>query len=226
MTDRRSRPTSVAEAARADPIDAPRRRRHGRPRITTTGISNDEAGDVGVPGVGVPALRRPHLHLPALQGPGRRRGPTPARPLRHPVHVDHVVRAADELAHHGAGRRRPSSAATTAALRIWLARPPPCSARSSSPARSTSSPCSCTRAWASPPTPPSSAFYTLTGFHGVHVTLGIIMLLSMLLLSLRGRIPRAPGRGRRDRRPVLALRRRGVGRDLHHRLPDQVKGRT
>jgi cytochrome c oxidase subunit 3/cytochrome o ubiquinol oxidase subunit 3 len=35
----------------------------------------------------------------------------------------------------------------------------------------------------------SSAFYTLTGFHGVHVTVGIIMLLSLLLLSLRGRIP-------------------------------------
>jgi cytochrome c oxidase subunit 3/cytochrome o ubiquinol oxidase subunit 3 len=35
----------------------------------------------------------------------------------------------------------------------------------------------------------SSAFYTLTGFHGVHVTVGIIMLVSLLLLSLRGRIP-------------------------------------
>jgi heme/copper-type cytochrome/quinol oxidase subunit 3 len=35
----------------------------------------------------------------------------------------------------------------------------------------------------------SSAFYTLTGFHGVHVTLGIIMLVSLVLLSLRGRLP-------------------------------------
>ncbi|MEJ5255082.1 MAG: heme-copper oxidase subunit III [Acidimicrobiales bacterium] len=35
----------------------------------------------------------------------------------------------------------------------------------------------------------SSAFYTLTGFHGVHVTVGIIMLMSLLLLSLRGRLP-------------------------------------
>ena len=34
----------------------------------------------------------------------------------------------------------------------------------------------------------SSAFYTLTGFHGVHVTIGIIMLLSVLLLSFRGHI--------------------------------------
>lgn len=37
--------------------------------------------------------------------------------------------------------------------------------------------------------PAWSAFFTLTGFHGVHVTLGIIMLLSALALSLRGRIP-------------------------------------
>jgi len=31
-----------------------------------------------------------------------------------------------------------------------------------------------------------STFYTLTGFHGTHVTVGIIMLLSLLVLSLRG----------------------------------------
>jgi cytochrome c oxidase subunit 3/cytochrome o ubiquinol oxidase subunit 3 len=33
-----------------------------------------------------------------------------------------------------------------------------------------------------------SAFYTLTGFHGVHVTGGIIMLMTLLVLSLRGRL--------------------------------------
>lgn len=38
--------------------------------------------------------------------------------------------------------------------------------------------------------PPSSAFYTLTGFHGVHVTLGIVMLLSLWNLSIRGRLPK------------------------------------
>jgi len=37
----------------------------------------------------------------------------------------------------------------------------------------------------------SGAFYVLTGFHGVHVTLGIIMLLSLVNLSVRGRIPQA-----------------------------------
>ncbi len=34
----------------------------------------------------------------------------------------------------------------------------------------------------------SSAFYTLTGFHGAHVAIGIIMLVSMLGLSFRQRI--------------------------------------
>ena len=37
----------------------------------------------------------------------------------------------------------------------------------------------------------SGAFYVLTGFHGVHVTLGIIMLLSLVNLSLRGKIPQS-----------------------------------
>lgn len=37
----------------------------------------------------------------------------------------------------------------------------------------------------------SSAFYTLTGFHGVHVTLGILMLLSCLALTYRARRPPA-----------------------------------
>jgi heme/copper-type cytochrome/quinol oxidase subunit 3 len=31
-----------------------------------------------------------------------------------------------------------------------------------------------------------TTFYTLTGFHGAHVTIGIVMLLSLLLLSIRG----------------------------------------
>lgn len=34
-----------------------------------------------------------------------------------------------------------------------------------------------------------SSFYTLTGFHGVHVTLGIIMLLSLVGIINRSRIP-------------------------------------
>jgi len=35
----------------------------------------------------------------------------------------------------------------------------------------------------------SSAFYVLTGFHGVHVTIGIMMLFSLFVLSLRERLP-------------------------------------
>jgi len=37
--------------------------------------------------------------------------------------------------------------------------------------------------------PAWSAFFTLTGFHGVHVTLGIVMLISTAVLSWSGRIP-------------------------------------
>ena len=33
-----------------------------------------------------------------------------------------------------------------------------------------------------------SAFYTLTGFHGVHVTIGIVMLMSLFIKSLRGNL--------------------------------------
>jgi cytochrome c oxidase subunit 3/cytochrome o ubiquinol oxidase subunit 3 len=35
-----------------------------------------------------------------------------------------------------------------------------------------------------------SAFYTLTGFHGVHVSVGILMLMSLYLRSLRGHLHR------------------------------------
>ncbi len=34
----------------------------------------------------------------------------------------------------------------------------------------------------------SSSFYTLTGFHGAHVSVGIIMLLSLVGMSMRGRL--------------------------------------
>ncbi len=38
--------------------------------------------------------------------------------------------------------------------------------------------------------PFSSAFFTLTGFHGVHVTLGIVMLMSLYIRSMRGKLPK------------------------------------
>ncbi len=34
----------------------------------------------------------------------------------------------------------------------------------------------------------SSAFYTLTGFHGVHVSLGIVMLMSLFVRSMKGNL--------------------------------------
>ncbi|MXW42146.1 MAG: heme-copper oxidase subunit III [Acidimicrobiia bacterium] len=34
-----------------------------------------------------------------------------------------------------------------------------------------------------------SSFYALTGFHGAHVTIGIIMLMSLYIMSLRGNLP-------------------------------------
>ncbi len=33
-----------------------------------------------------------------------------------------------------------------------------------------------------------SAFYTLTGFHGAHVAIGIVMLMSLLVMNLRGNL--------------------------------------
>jgi cytochrome c oxidase subunit 3/cytochrome o ubiquinol oxidase subunit 3 len=34
-----------------------------------------------------------------------------------------------------------------------------------------------------------SSFFVLTGFHGAHVTIGVLMLLSLFSLSLKGRLP-------------------------------------
>ena len=63
-----------------------------------------------------------------------------------------------------------------------------------------------------------STFFMLTGFHGLHVTIGAIMLLVIWLRVLRGHFtPRAPLR-LRGGGLVLALRRRGVARPVHLRL--------
>jgi cytochrome c oxidase subunit 3/cytochrome o ubiquinol oxidase subunit 3 len=46
-----------------------------------------------------------------------------------------------------------------------------------------------------------SAFFTLTGFHGLHVSLGILMLLSLVGLSLRGKL----GRDRAETVEIVGL---------------------
>ena len=46
-----------------------------------------------------------------------------------------------------------------------------------------------------------SAFYTLTGFHGAHVIVGIVMLMSLLMMSVRGNL----GPERRDAVEIVGL---------------------
>lgn len=36
----------------------------------------------------------------------------------------------------------------------------------------------------------ASSFYTLTGFHGSHVTMGVIWLVTLFILALRGKLPK------------------------------------
>ena len=69
-----------------------------------------------------------------------------------------------------------------------------------------------------------ASFFVLTGFHGTHVTIGVIWLLTMFILALRDHAAQAVAQPR-DGRAVLALRGRGVDRDLPRRLPDQVRVR-
>ena len=69
-----------------------------------------------------------------------------------------------------------------------------------------------------------SSFFVLTGLHGAHVTVGIVWLLSLWGLSMQGRLTQARLRAGRDRRALLALRRRRLDRDLHRHLPDPEVG--
>ena len=64
-----------------------------------------------------------------------------------------------------------------------------------------------------------SSLFTLTGFHGAHVTIGIFWLLYMAAALVDGPPQRRAAAVHRDRRPVLALRGHRLDRDLHGRLP-------
>ena len=63
-----------------------------------------------------------------------------------------------------------------------------------------------------------STFFMLTGFHGLHVTIGAIMLLVIWLRVLRGHFTPTPALRLRGGRLVLALRRRGVARPVYLRV--------
>ena len=60
-------------------------------------------------------------------------------------------------------------------------------------------------------------FYSLTGLHGAHVFIGLLLLLFVTIRSFRGHYtPRGAPR-RRGARDLLALRRHHVDRRLHAR---------
>ena len=69
--------------------------------------------------------------------------------------------------------------------------------RCSSPARSTSSTSFVKENLGYTTSIFAPAFYTLTGFHGVHVSVGIIFLLSLFVMSVRGNL--GSDRGGRSR---------------------------
>ena len=60
---------------------------------------------------------------------------------------------------------------------------------SSSACRCTSSPTSSTRDYATATNLFGASFFTLTGFHGTHVTIGVIWLITCSILPSRGKMP-------------------------------------
>ena len=114
-------------------------------------------------------------------------GPDARGRVRHPVHVGDLVHPADEQPHDGARAggdpaRRPPPRAASGCSR------PPCSARRSSPVRCSSSPSSHREGLDLDTNLFGTTFFVLTGFHGAHVTVGIIWLLSLWGLSMQGRL--------------------------------------
>ena len=70
-----------------------------------------------------------------------------------------------------------------------------------------------------------SVFYLTTGFHGLHVTGGLIAFLFLLGRTYAAKTLHPRAAGQRDRRVLLlALRRRRVDRPVHHHLPHPLTG--
>ena len=175
-----------------------------------------EARDVAVPLVGLPLLRCLHRRRTSSTAAAPTRRARARRTSRHPVHVGDVVHPADELADDGARARR-DPARRPPPVPDLDPRPPRCSAPRSSPARSSSSPSSTARVCTSTRASSARRFFILTGLprrarddrhHLAAVAVGPVD------------AEAAPGGARRegrDRRALLALRRRRVDRDLHGR---------
>ena len=146
-----------------------------------------EAGDVGVPRLGVPAVRRADLDVPALQ----ERRPT-VRPTPHDLYdipftsVSSFVLLMSSLTMVLARRRHQRG--DHQRMRTWLLATALLGAIFIS-GQVYEFTAFVKEGMGFTTNPASSAFYTLTGFHGVHVTIGIIMLMSLVVLSLRGRLP-------------------------------------
>ena len=68
-----------------------------------------------------------------------------------------------------------------------------------------------------------STFFMLTGFHGMHVTIGAIMLLIIWLRVMKGHFTPDNHFAFEGRCLVLALRRRGLDRPVRVRLLDVVR---
>ena len=71
-----------------------------------------------------------------------------------------------------------------------------------------------------------STFFMLTGFHGFHVTMGAIILLVVMLRGMRSPLLGEQPLRVRGGGVVLALRRRGLARAVHLRLPDLTDRRA
>ena len=118
-----------------------------------------------------------------LAGQGSR--PASARDPRHSVHLGQRLRAPDELADDGAGAGGdPEGQSARLAHLAWL--PPRCSGSIFLGGQFFEFTEFYHEGLGLTTNMFGTSFFTLTGFHGAHVTIGVIWLLSLVFVSLRG----------------------------------------